>query len=297
MGLVNCSHCEKSFYKDNRHINENLKLGHNFYCSLLCQSQAKNKQTLFYCDNSDCKKPFLRAPGQVSPKNYCSHHCSAIVGNQDRMRIVDDFSKRPKRPYYKHLRKIRQIKKYCKNCKYRISRNRNFCSMNCFGEYFTKNDQQTINDIKKFVSKNGRIPLKREMGGCYKRARKFFGSWNKAIEAAGFKPNHVLFASRQVAKDGHACDSIAEMLIDNFLSERSIKHQRSVLYPKGTYTADFKIGDKWVEYFGLAGEHKRYDQLRRIKLKLVRKYKLDLVAIYPKDLYPISKLEKIIKDL
>ena len=103
-----------------------------------------------------------------------------------------------------------------------------------------------------------------------------------------------MFAEKQVSKDGHVCDSIAEMSIDDYLYERNIEHQRSVSYPEGTYTADFKIGNYLIEYFGLTGEHKRYDELRKIKQQLVRKYELNLIEIYPRDLYPENKLESIL---
>ncbi|OGE30853.1 hypothetical protein A2631_04165 [Candidatus Daviesbacteria bacterium RIFCSPHIGHO2_01_FULL_44_29] len=62
------------------------------------------------------------------------------------------------------------------------------------------------------------------------------------------------------------------------------------------YSADFRIGDKLIEFFGLAGEHTRYDELREIKLNLVKKYKLPLLEIYPKDLYKDSHYQVMIED-
>ena len=149
----------------------------------------------------------------------------------------------------------------------------------------------SINDFNK---KHGRIPLKKEFSHP-NAARKRFGTWNNAIEATGFDTNPVLFAKHQVAKDGHMCDSIAEMIIDNYLFNNGILHERNYPYPEGTYTFDFKIGEKFIEYFGLAGEHKRYDELRDIKQKMAKKYKLNLVEIYPKDLYPNDRLGQILE--
>ena len=79
-----------------------------------------------------------------------------------------------------------------------------------------------------------------------------------------------MFANRQLANDGHMCDSLAEKIIDDFFFEKSISHERSTPYPEGEYTFDFKIGEKYIEYFGLAVEHKRYDELRAIKQELLR---------------------------
>lgn len=140
---------------------------------------------------------------------------------------------------------------------------------------------------------NGRIPVKEEMQRLYVRARERFGTWNKAVESAGFKPNPILFAKRQIANDGHVCDSLAEKIIDDYLFEKGISHERNIPYPEGDYTADFKIGEKYIEYFGLSGEHKRYDELKLIKQKIARRQGLEWIEVYPKDIYPDNRLSEI----
>lgn len=128
----------------------------------------------------------------------------------------------------------------------------------------------------------------------YRTARELFGSWNKAIEAAGFKPNPVLFAKKFIAKDGHKCDSFAEKIIDDWLYFKNIKHSRNAPYPNSSYTADFLINGKFVEFFGLNGELSEYDKNIKIKQRLAKKYKINLIKIYPKDLFPINHLSSII---
>ena len=49
-------------------------------------------------------------------------------------------------------------------------------------------------------------------------------------------------------------------------------------------TVDFKVVDFWIEFFGLDGNLKKYDLLKDKKLKLAKKYNLNVLAIYPKDL-------------
>lgn len=130
------------------------------------------------------------------------------------------------------------------------------------------------------------------MSACYHVARDIFGTWNKAIEAAGFDPNPVMFAKKYVARDGDICDSLAERIIDDYLSRRNIKHVRNYPYPgNGGFTVDFKIGDIWIEFFGLSGQLKRYDFLKRKKIKLAKDVGINLIKIYPKDLFPVGKLE------
>lgn len=274
--FVTCTYCNRNFLKDNRHINENLRLGNNFYCSSKCQFSFKDKKTELICDNPKCDNRFKRKPKDFSSHNYCSRSCSVTINN----------TKFPK--------KIAAINN-CNYCNFRLINDRKYCSAKCKSDALTISKEQVIERIQIFYKENRRIPVKREMWGIYKPARKYFGFWNNAIETAGFNPNPVMFANHQVANDGHICDSMAEKLIDDYLFGRDISHERSVFYPGGVYTADFKIGDKLIEYFGLAGEHKRYDELRIIKQKIAKRLKLKLIEIYPKDLYPAHNLKSLLK--
>jgi hypothetical protein len=145
-----------------------------------------------------------------------------------------------------------------------------------------------------FYGQNGRIPFKREFLH-YHSARNQFGSWNKAIKAAGFSPNPVMFAKKYIANDGHKCDSLAEKIIDDWLHRKNIPHKRNVKYPEDYgLTVDFVVYERWIEFFGLSGQHKRYDELKNLKIKLANKHKLNLVEIYPEDLFPEFKLGKIL---
>jgi hypothetical protein len=49
----------------------------------------------------------------------------------------------------------------------------------------------------------------------------------------------------------------------------------------------------WVEFFGLSGGLKEYDETIEQKLVLIKKYKLQFMALYPKDLFPANNLGKI----
>lgn len=135
------------------------------------------------------------------------------------------------------------------------------------------------------------------MYGLYRTARIVFGTWNKAIEMAGYESNPVMFARHFIAKDGHKCDSFTEKIIDDWLYEKSIRHERGFPYGRNKMTADFKIEPNIViEFFGLAGVQKRYDELVEIKKAECRKLNLRLIEIYPKDIYPKNNLEKIFRN-
>ena len=108
--LVICSYCSKNFPKDNRHINENLKFGHNFFCSPKCQYTYKNKQQELICENKRCNNEFKRPPHSISPHNFCSRSCAVTINNvrfPKRIAIVRNCS------YCGHKLLLRNKSKYC----------------------------------------------------------------------------------------------------------------------------------------------------------------------------------------
>lgn len=145
-------------------------------------------------------------------------------------------------------------------------------------------EEELIAKIRKFYLENRRIPLKGEFN-MYEEYRQRFGSWNNAIKLAGFEPNRVIFSKKFVANDGHICDSFAEKIIDDWLDKNDIKHERNVPYANSKMTADFAIGNIRVEYFGLQGLNKIYDEVIKRKQKICQEANLKLIEIYPSNLF------------
>jgi transposase len=169
--------------------------------------------------------------------------------------------------------------------------------LNAPSKFKRKNTKkQIIQFIKTFYATNGRIPYKKE-ATYYKASRNRFGTWNNAIKAAGYDPNPVRFANKYIANDGHRCDSLAEKIIDDWLYAKNIPHETKVPYYQNRMTADFKVNDYLIEFFGLKGQVKSYDRLVKEKEKLWKKRKLKAIAIYPEDLFPKSRLEKVFASL
>ena len=278
--LVKCDQCKEIIYRSRGRINESKKFGWKTYCSFKCQYNAKNKQQVVKCSNPKCTSIFKRQASDIkkSKNVYCSRSCAASVNNY----------KFPKRP---------ALRKMCKFCKKQFISREKYCSVECKNKDQIITKEEVIKRIKDFYIKTGRIPLKREFKHA-RVGRERYGTWNNTIIAAGFSPNPVKFAKKYLAKDGHKCDSLAEKIIDDWLYSRQINHERSLPYPGNlNLHADFVIKDYWIEFFGLHGQHKRYDELRKEKLKLVKAYNLKLIDIYPKDLFPKNRLEKILSVL
>lgn len=277
---VTCKRCGISFYRDAGHVKENQKLGHNFYCSLLCQFSARVSRKILVCENGACGKQFERTLKHVLIHNYCSQSCAAIVNNQ----------KFPKRgPGFR-------ICEY-KKCKKRFQGWRQYCSRLCMRMGRRRYLPEELLEILKFAAhKLERTPAKRELPdvkGCIVKA---FGTWNKAIIAAGLEPNrshdHRMYSrTKTKAKDGHVCDSISEAIIDNWLTQQHIPHDKNVAYPDTHHTVDWRLeSGTFVEYFGLAKDSPRYDREIVIKKELCRRHGIRLVEVYPHDLYPVTKL-------
>ena len=281
---VICAFCGKKFLRSIGRINEAQKFGWKQFCSPNCLSESKKTGKVLSCANPGCNKKFYRRYKQIKKVNrsFCSQSCAAVFNNKKRTA---------------HL-----PANICKNplCQKPIPRDRKYCSTShrinprkIPPEIYK---EKIIARIVNFYNSKERIPVKREMYGMYRTARELFGSWNKAISAAGLRPNPVRFAEKQTANDGHLCDSLAEKIIDDWLRARKIKHERKVPYPEDkSLTVDFVVKDNWIEFFGLAGVINNYDKLIKKKRMLSKKYGLSLIEIYPKDLFPINKLTKILK--
>lgn len=282
---VRCTSCKKRFYKYKWHVEENLKLGHNFFCSLKCQSGYRKTGKWLICGNDLCKKKFYRERHAILNYNYCSQSCAAIVNNQ----------KYPKWPI-----------RYCKICKKSVKRESTpYCSIEC-GKVsrFKYTKEEIVKIIRKYHKETNRIPSKREILEISHRAIHLFGSWNNAILATNLVPNRshdnrMYKRSMTKAQDGHLCDSVSEALIDNWLTKNKIPHERNIPYPDSFHKADWGIKNNkiFIEYFGLAKDSPRYDRSIKKKKRLCERFKIKLIEIYPQNLYPEINIDSKLKFL
>jgi len=280
---IRCHFCRKQFLTKRAYFIFNQKIGYNSFCSKKCHYKSKMQGKILSCENPRCGKGFYRGPNSISPFNYCSTSCAATINNR----------RYPKWP-----------KRYCVICKKEFkNRSSKYCSSKCGWSAFKKyrlpkyTPQEIQKLIKQFAKKLGRSPARRELGNTSHAAIRYFGSWNKAVEAVGLEPHrshdHRMYRRMKTkARDGHVCDSISEAVIDNWLAKHNISHTRNAKYPTTNHRADWAVknGKIFIEYFGLAKGSPRYDREIGIKKNLCRKNNIKLVEIYPPDLYPIASL-------
>ncbi len=287
---VNCIKCQKPFSVTLKRYNESLKNNWNFYCSPSCLKEFRKTGRVLTCDNPNCSKKFYRASFEINPsRNFCSPNCVFRVNNP--------ISKESKRKLKLSLKEPKFTKEcVAEGCSNKIDFARKYCSNSCQKkaekmplEYY---QTKCLKELHSFHKLHGRIPLKKEVPRLCSATRRAFGSWNKAIQIAGYEPNPVLFAHKNIALDGHICDSFSEMIIDNFLFSCAISHEINVPYPGNPkLTADFVVGKFWIEFFGLAGVVGDYDFHMHQKFQIAREHNLSLVAVYPNNLVPKFHLE------
>lgn len=158
---VHCFYCQKRFFRDSNHIQENQKLRHKLYCSFRCIGESKKKRQILSCENRQCNKRFERVISAISLHNFCSRSCAVSINNTT---------------FPKH----RRLQKTCAVCNKVFLSRQKYCSVPCKIKDQTTAPEVILKLIKKFYAKTGRIPLKREFQQA-RAARKSFGSWNSLV--------------------------------------------------------------------------------------------------------------------
>ncbi len=308
MQTVKCEYCGKEYEKYSKYVDYNIREGLKFYCSRKCVGLSKNKKHDFECFTCGIKIKVKHSEFKKSKskKFFCSSSCAAKI-NSKRKHTTEQNLKIKKILLEKYSDK--RITKKCLICgkefKSLSCRKRKVCSRACrhtfmFGTVpydFQYSKEDVLKLIKNLIEKQGYIPSskiteRRLVHG----AKKYFGSWNKAIKELGFKPNSQKYVKRKTrCLDGHISDSISEMTVDNWLYAHGIEHEKNKKYPEGQLTCDFYLPDYdiWIEYFGLFGNQEYQKTIERKKI-VCEKHNLKLIEIYPNDIYPKSKLNDVL---
>lgn len=233
-----------------------------------------------------CGKEFWAEKREINRGNgrFCSRNCAASFGNQKRFANKDSNCTCAfcEKLFYRKPSRIRSTSVYCSpTCFYKATH-----------PLYEKSD--LIDLIRSFVRANGRIPLYEEFASDQNYPdpdtyRVSFGGWNRAIELAGFAPNDSSLGFVVKAEDGHVCRSLPEKIIDDWLTERRINHEKEVLYPGSNLRADWKVGKTIIEYLGISLNY-QHSLNRNYKISLESKRRiceacnLTLIEIYPEDL-------------
>jgi hypothetical protein len=125
-----------------------------------------------------------------------------------------------------------------------------------------------------------------------------YGDFRAALIKANLVPESTInskYGIMCISKDGHFCRSMAEQRIDNWLFKNNIIHEMEPYYPKheefnksGRMRADWKIGNMFVEYFGLPDD-KKYAERMQKKRSLANVLNINLIELFYTDLFDLDK--------
>lgn len=311
-----CAYCGKEVYRSRASLQEKSKSG-KYFCTKSCHCASKNKKRAHTIKNTvnSILKPlktklkkirkkktyhlFLKRPSKKTlrdlywKKNY----------SQTEIAKIFNATHASTRRWLKHY-KI-SIKPRTVSC----GRNPNSIKNLELGKtpevekksaesrrIYSK--EKLIEKIKEFIQKEGRIPSKREFSKHpsypdYQTYRDYFGTWNNAIRDAGYEPALSWFSPKNLcAKDGHRCNSISEIIIDDWLFENNIPHYKEYLYPERRYRCDFVVKNIFIEFFGLANAPNlapSYNETMERKRKICKKHNIHLVELYEKDIHNLNQ--------
>lgn len=279
---VKCDYCGLIYQRNIGKVNEANKHGQKQFCSGECLSSYKRTSIDTTCWKCGIDLIVRRSDYERSSNKhfFCSKNCSASFNNF--MRVVPDDQKKKT--------SATLLRRYHNGIiPDKLNKNRLIP--------YTKDD--VIAKINEQYNLLNTTPSSKMVGAKLQHAaNKQFGSQNKAIQAAGYIPNTKWMSKKKlICKDGHPAESISEMIVDNWLFLCNIEHERFKIYPTTRMTCDFYLPTKnmQAEYFGLAGEHREYDDRIELKRSFAAANGIWLVEIYASDLYPEIRLGDKIK--
>lgn len=260
---TNCAFCEKEVVRQKR------KNG-VYFCSRKCAMLYSGKTVRVECKH--CGKIFETKKSSINYGwgKYCSRTCANKA-----MEIT-------------HYKQCPQCGKAFVGDKDNWAKQK-FCSKECMKTAFRKpidkellqklyvEEELTTREIEQTIGRTKKVILD---------YLKYYG-----IE---IRPDGIKNRERIRCKDGHLVRSYYERSFDNMLFRNGIDHEYDPRLPfNRRYMADFKIGDVYVEIWGMMSI-KSYRENREKKLALYRENGCKLLEVFPEDFKNIqAKIEEL----
>lgn len=247
-----CAHCGKEIVrtKNQKGI---------YFCDIKCASLHSGRTIIKECKY--CGKPFeaQKSSLEYGWGNYCSKECA---------------------------NKGREITHYkiCPQCGKTYAGDKNnwmnqkFCSKECMKAAFRNPIDKDLL-VKLYVEEE---MTSREIGEIIGRSKKVVLDYLKHY-GIKVRPDGIKSRERIKCQDGHLVRSYYERAFDNILHRNNIAHEYDPRLPfNKRYMADFKVGDVYVEIWGLMNLA-QYREKRERKLALYRANGCKLLEVYPDD--------------
>jgi hypothetical protein len=157
--------------------------------------------------------------------------------------------------------------------------------------HYNLSDEEMLSMLRDSFLKLGRPPHSDELSKLGLPSdvtfRTRFGSYTKALLSCGVT-DRINYSGNYrglkcLAEDGTVCLSFPELIITNFFIQNKVSFEKESHYPNSKYRTDWKVGDTFIEYFGLQG-NSAYDEKIVKKRKICLENNIKLIEIYPKDI-------------
>lgn len=167
-----------------------------------------------------------------------------------------------------------------------------YCSKECMKEAFRNPIDEEL--LRKLYIDDELTS--REIGQIVGRSNKVVLDYLKYYGIA-VRPDGIRNRERIKCADGHLVRSYYERAFDNALYRSGLEHEYDPRLPFAKrYMADFKIGDVYVEIWGLMGV-KQYRENRERKIQLYRENGCKLLEVFPEDFKSINTKINELKSL
>jgi hypothetical protein len=181
----------------------------------------------------------------------------------------------------------------CKSCANGdICKNNAIKSRKYKGKNIWENEDTAILYLKEIAVDNrvpGYMSMFRKFGKLFSERIKLYGGYKQLARDANLEIKNLY-----KSKDGHILSSYYELLFDEYLALNNIPHETEGFicnFNKCRY--DFKIGDVYVEIWGINSEgnkhYKYYCEKRKKKEQLYKELGLKFIAIEGKDFQKSSE--------
>lgn len=259
-----CPICEKSFVTESKSTT---------YCSRECSEIGIGRTVYKECKH--CGKPFTVKSSVVKSGKgvFCSKECFDASQTKRVTLLCKQCGKAfEEKPYFA------QQRVYCGNeCKHKAS--------------MVDIPEDELRDL--YVEQD---LTTRQIAPIYGVDKKIINDYlnRYGIDA---KPSGFKNYNKIKCTDGHLVKSHYERAMDNAMTQQGIPHEYEPRLPfNNRYAADFLVDDVYVEIWGMCGWRK-YEERRKRKMQVYKKYGAKLFSVYPDDFRDVGKIISNLKAL
>lgn len=141
-------------------------------------------------------------------------------------------------------------------------------------------EKPSADELKRLYVQEGKSII--EIGDLFGISPSTVAEW---LERIGIERREVLFGYKESLRcsDGDRVRSTYERRVDNWLYENGIPHAYDQQLPGANYRCDFKVGDTYIEIWGIVGYGPYEDRMEQEKVPYYEENRLARIDLFPED--------------